>query len=87
MNWQSEDSLDGRYFGPLPASTIVGRADPSGRGRRIDHADVIRRLDPAALASPSLPPFRPCRSIAGTPPDRYRRRHAFRRASAWPSSR
>jgi conjugative transfer signal peptidase TraF len=28
MNWQSEDSLDGRYFGPLPASAIAGRADP-----------------------------------------------------------
>jgi conjugative transfer signal peptidase TraF len=28
MNWQSEDSLDGRYFGPLPRTTIVGRADP-----------------------------------------------------------
>ena len=28
MNWQSEYSFDGRYFGPLPASTIVGRADP-----------------------------------------------------------
>ena len=28
MNWQSEHSFDGRYFGPLPASTIVGRADP-----------------------------------------------------------
>jgi conjugative transfer signal peptidase TraF len=28
MNWQSDDSFDGRYFGPLPASTIVGRADP-----------------------------------------------------------
>ncbi|HZX85688.1 MAG TPA: S26 family signal peptidase [Reyranella sp.] len=28
MNWQSADSFDGRYFGPLPASTIVGRADP-----------------------------------------------------------
>jgi conjugative transfer signal peptidase TraF len=28
MNWQSDNSLDGRYFGPLPASTIVGRADP-----------------------------------------------------------
>ena len=28
MNWQSENSLDGRYFGPLPVSTIVGRADP-----------------------------------------------------------
>jgi conjugative transfer signal peptidase TraF len=28
MNWQSEDSLDGRYFGPLPITAIVGRADP-----------------------------------------------------------
>jgi conjugative transfer signal peptidase TraF len=28
MNWQSEDSLDGRYFGLLPATVIVGRADP-----------------------------------------------------------
>ncbi|MGK2952440.1 MAG: S26 family signal peptidase [Thiobacillus sp.] len=28
MNWQSADSLDGRYFGPLPASSIVGRAMP-----------------------------------------------------------
>jgi conjugative transfer signal peptidase TraF len=28
MNWQSENSFDGRYFGPLPATTIVGRADP-----------------------------------------------------------
>jgi conjugative transfer signal peptidase TraF len=28
MNWQSADSLDGRYFGPLPARSIVGRATP-----------------------------------------------------------
>lgn len=28
MNWQSEDSLDGRYFGLLPRTAIVGRADP-----------------------------------------------------------
>jgi conjugative transfer signal peptidase TraF len=28
MNWQSEDSLDGRYFGALPASSIIGRAIP-----------------------------------------------------------
>ena len=28
MNWQSENSFDGRYFGPLPATTIVGRAAP-----------------------------------------------------------
>ena len=28
MNWRSEDSLDGRYFGLLPVSSIVGRAEP-----------------------------------------------------------
>jgi len=28
MNWQSADSLDGRYFGPLPASAVIGRAIP-----------------------------------------------------------
>ena len=28
MNWQSSDSLDGRYFGPIPASAIIARALP-----------------------------------------------------------
>ena len=28
MNWQSDDSLDGRYFGVLPASAVIGRALP-----------------------------------------------------------
>jgi conjugative transfer signal peptidase TraF len=28
MNWRSADSLDGRYFGVLPASAIIGRAVP-----------------------------------------------------------
>ena len=28
MNWQSADSLDGRYFGPIPASAVIGRALP-----------------------------------------------------------
>jgi conjugative transfer signal peptidase TraF len=28
MNWQSADSLDGRYFGMLPAIAIIGRAEP-----------------------------------------------------------
>ena len=32
MNWQSADSLDGRYFGALPASAIVGRAEPLWTG-------------------------------------------------------
>lgn len=28
MNWQSHDSLDGRYFGVLPAPAVIGRALP-----------------------------------------------------------
>jgi conjugative transfer signal peptidase TraF len=28
MNWQSVESLDGRYFGVLPAAAIVGQATP-----------------------------------------------------------
>lgn len=28
MNWQSAESFDGRYFGPIPASAVIGRALP-----------------------------------------------------------
>jgi conjugative transfer signal peptidase TraF len=28
MNWRSADSFDGRYFGVLPVSGIIGRAKP-----------------------------------------------------------
>lgn len=28
MNWEVRDSLDGRYFGPVPASSVIGRALP-----------------------------------------------------------
>jgi len=28
MNWQSAESLDGRYFGALPTTAIIGRAEP-----------------------------------------------------------
>jgi len=28
MNWQSKDSFDGRYFGPLPITSVIGHADP-----------------------------------------------------------
>lgn len=38
MNWDSPDSFDSRYFGPLPLSTVVGQAiplwtDEDGAGR------------------------------------------------------
>lgn len=38
MNWQVPDSVDGRYFGPFPAASIIGRAvplwtDEDGNGR------------------------------------------------------
>ena len=40
MNWSVPDSLDGRYFGPLPTSTVIGRATPlwtdeAGDGRYV----------------------------------------------------
>ncbi|MFC5422885.1 S26 family signal peptidase [Bosea eneae] len=28
LNWDNPASLDGRYFGPIPAASIVGRASP-----------------------------------------------------------
>lgn len=28
LNWQHLDSLDGRYFGPLPRDAVIGRAIP-----------------------------------------------------------
>jgi len=28
MNWDVLDSLDGRYFGPIPSSSVIGRAVP-----------------------------------------------------------
>jgi conjugative transfer signal peptidase TraF len=33
MNWQSADSLDSRYFGPLPASAVIGQAIPVWTGK------------------------------------------------------
>jgi conjugative transfer signal peptidase TraF len=32
MNWQSEDSLDGRYFGFLPKSSVIGKPLPVWTG-------------------------------------------------------
>jgi type IV secretory pathway protease TraF len=32
MNWRSADSLDGRYFGALPTSAVIGTAEPLWTG-------------------------------------------------------
>ncbi len=45
MNLDVSDSLDGRYFGPLPVSTVIGQATPlftdeDGDGRFVWHAPV-----------------------------------------------
>jgi hypothetical protein len=59
MNWQSEDFLDGCYFGSLPATAIFGRAEPSGSQRRIERAaNLSIFLRPMAVADtkPTLIP-------------------------------
>lgn len=48
MNWNSPDSFDSRYFGPLPLSSVVGRAVPVWT---ID--DPIRPPKPSASRSPT----------------------------------
>jgi type IV secretory pathway protease TraF len=40
MNWDVQDSLDGRYFGPILKSSVIGRAlplwtDEGGDGRHL----------------------------------------------------
>ncbi len=44
MNWEIRDSLDGRYFGALPASAVIGRAVPlytdDGDGRFVWRAQT-----------------------------------------------
>ncbi|MDE1992556.1 MAG: S26 family signal peptidase [Rhizobiaceae bacterium] len=42
MNWSVRDSLDGRYFGPLPTSTVIGRATPLWTDERGDGRYVWR---------------------------------------------
>ncbi|MBZ9801186.1 S26 family signal peptidase [Mesorhizobium sp. ES1-6] len=38
MNWNSADSFDGRYFGALPLTSIIGRAVPVWTSDRISPA-------------------------------------------------
>lgn len=42
MNWSVPDSLDGRYFGPLPATSVIGQAIPVWTDERGDGRYVWR---------------------------------------------
>ena len=66
MNRQSADSFDGRYFGPLPATTIVGRADPLWTDGRNDRAASSAKFadHPSFAPANTLPPFRPSSAFA-----------------------
>ena len=48
MNREPPDSLDGRYFGPLSTTTIVGRADPLWTDRSTDRVAA----QPQNIATP-----------------------------------
>lgn len=49
MNWERPDSFDGRYFGPLPVSAVIGRAIPIWTTEDTDPAVEIFR-EPVADA-------------------------------------
>lgn len=49
MNWDAPDSMDGRYFGPLPASTIIARVTPIWTDEAGDGRFVWRAGEPTAL--------------------------------------
>lgn len=63
MNWDEPRSLDGRYFGPLPVSTIVGRAEPlwTFEEQRQCHSHFKKFLFLCSIeAAPFLRPDRDC---------------------------
>ncbi len=49
MNWQSANSLDGRYFGPLSATSIIGRADAQFP-KTIGYSSVRSKASPFLLS-------------------------------------
>ena len=55
MNWEVRDSLDGRYFGPLPAASIIGRAQPLYTDDDGDGRFEWRPREPRTAPSDSSP--------------------------------
>lgn len=46
MNWDAPDSMDGRYFGPLPAATVLARVTPLWTDEAGDGRFVWRAGEP-----------------------------------------
>lgn len=63
MNWDSPDSFDSRYFGPLPLATVVGRVVPIW---------IIDDPDPATEAFREPVTDEPRRLISSTTKGKYR---------------
>ncbi len=69
LNPAVPDSMDGRYFGPLPASALLGRATPI-LTRDAPRAPLVWRDPPSVTPLFPLPTQRsiPCRSAASPAP-------------------
>ena len=55
MNEAVRDSLDGRYFGPIPFSSIIGRAHPLWTDDNGDGRFALRAASSAAFRSTTQP--------------------------------
>jgi hypothetical protein len=74
MNWRSADSFDGRYFGALPTSAIIGTAEPLGPVRRNHLAAKLQIFRHSFVRSNHGPFLRPGQDLRG--------RRAWRRSRA-----
>ncbi len=89
MNWDEPASLDGRYFGPIPSSAIIGRAEPlwtfEERSPSTRSASprslVVRRPPKRFLLSGRLPALR------GAPVNTNLVSLDNRSAAKWPAGR
>jgi len=81
MNWDVQDSLDGRYFGPIPKNSIVGARFRCGPTREVTAATcgACRHTEPAYQPSAERDSHGADRHIQADK-DRFFRAHSYARA-------